>query len=301
MFITQLQYFTVLAMEKNYLAAATKLHITQPALSDAIQELEQELGVPLFTRKGDSIELTLCGSEFRNYTVRALSELGKGIELVHERTAQLACDIKIGTSDVISDRYLSTLFDDYINNVTSSVNFDLYRGFEAPLLDGLKKELYDVVFVANPQIEDPALSYTKMTPRNLSLCVSPGHPFVKQSSISCTQLRNSRIVTYGHDSTLAREANLALASSQLSAQHFCEDSQQIVQSVLRDTTLVGLLIFPIEPQVTCDSIMFRFDKTDFDLGSIYLVCRKQDRSCSSIESFINHAKAYMGAHLDKVA
>ena len=67
----QLRYFSVLAGTQHYGKAAEKLCIAQPSLSHAISQLEQELGVQLFERKGRSSSLTRRrfseNTEFRGY------------------------------------------------------------------------------------------------------------------------------------------------------------------------------------------------------------------------------------------
>lgn len=49
--LSQLQYFKVLAQEEHYTRAAQMLSITQPSLSHAISQLEQELGTRLFEKR----------------------------------------------------------------------------------------------------------------------------------------------------------------------------------------------------------------------------------------------------------
>ncbi len=57
-----LLYFIAVAEEKNIGRAALRLHITQPALTRQIQSLEDEVGVPLFTRTVSGMEITPAGS-----------------------------------------------------------------------------------------------------------------------------------------------------------------------------------------------------------------------------------------------
>lgn len=59
--ILQLKYFLVAAEYEHMTKAAHSLHIAQPALSQSIKHLEEELGVPLFERKNRSIRLNTSG------------------------------------------------------------------------------------------------------------------------------------------------------------------------------------------------------------------------------------------------
>ncbi|QAY66112.1 LysR family transcriptional regulator [Paenibacillus protaetiae] len=62
--LRQLQYVIQIAKEKNFSRAAEKLHIAQPSLSQQLSKLEQEIGVLLFRRTTNSVELTQAGQAF---------------------------------------------------------------------------------------------------------------------------------------------------------------------------------------------------------------------------------------------
>ena len=59
-----LRYFVTLAHVQQYTKAAEQLCIAQPSLSHAISQLEKELGLPLFEKKGKRTALTRFGKEF---------------------------------------------------------------------------------------------------------------------------------------------------------------------------------------------------------------------------------------------
>ena len=58
-----LRYFVKLAHTRHYTRAAEELCITQPSLSHAINQLENELGLPLFERQGRNTTLTRFGEQ----------------------------------------------------------------------------------------------------------------------------------------------------------------------------------------------------------------------------------------------
>ena len=59
--ITQIRYFLDAAQTQHITKSAQRLCIAQPALTKSIHNLENELGVPLFTHKGRNIVLTQYG------------------------------------------------------------------------------------------------------------------------------------------------------------------------------------------------------------------------------------------------
>ena len=62
--LTQLKYFLAVAKNQHVTRAASELHVAQPAVTQAIHRLEDELGVPLFTAKGRNIVLSPYGKYF---------------------------------------------------------------------------------------------------------------------------------------------------------------------------------------------------------------------------------------------
>ena len=64
--ISQIRYFLETARTQHITKSANKLHIAQPALSKSIHRLEEELGVPLFMKKGRNIILTDYGRYLQN-------------------------------------------------------------------------------------------------------------------------------------------------------------------------------------------------------------------------------------------
>ncbi|MGG4444290.1 LysR family transcriptional regulator [Brevibacillus fortis] len=76
--LLQLQYFLTVARMEHVTEAARSLHVTQSSLSKTIQRLEEDLGVPLFDRKGRKLRLNEFGSKFFCRVERALFELEQG-------------------------------------------------------------------------------------------------------------------------------------------------------------------------------------------------------------------------------
>ena len=102
MTLTQMKYFAAVCREKSVTRAAEKLHISQPSVTVAMQELEAETGLNLFVRQGKRIDVTPEG-EFLLAKVSAIlhsvEQLSNDIgELVHTKNhIRLALPLQVGS------------------------------------------------------------------------------------------------------------------------------------------------------------------------------------------------------------
>lgn len=82
--LKQIESFLAVADLGSFSGASKRLNVAQPALSQAIKDLEGELAVRLFDRTTRRVELTDAGREFRLSAAKALEELEHAVESVHE-------------------------------------------------------------------------------------------------------------------------------------------------------------------------------------------------------------------------
>lgn len=71
----QLRVFTEVAKHLSFSRAAESLHLTPPAVTMQVKELEGQIGLPLFERQGRQVQLTMVGEYFLVYAKRLLSTL----------------------------------------------------------------------------------------------------------------------------------------------------------------------------------------------------------------------------------
>ena len=79
MTLRQLKYIIKIVESGSITEAAKQLFITQPSLSNAVKELETELGIEIFNRSAKGISLTVDGAEFLSYA-RQVEEQGALLE-----------------------------------------------------------------------------------------------------------------------------------------------------------------------------------------------------------------------------
>ena len=74
MTLQQLKYLIEVANSGSMNEAAKKLYVSQPSLSSAIKELEQEFGITLFNRTNKGISLSNEGQEFLGYAKQIIEQ-----------------------------------------------------------------------------------------------------------------------------------------------------------------------------------------------------------------------------------
>ena len=130
--LMQIRYFLEVANTKHMTNSAKNLHITQPALTQAIRRLENDLGVPLFTAKGRNIVLT----EYGKYLQKKLEPLMSQIDDIPE---QLKMMVEL-ESETIHMNVLaaSSLVMEAIiqyKKEHGDINFQLHQNVESELYD----------------------------------------------------------------------------------------------------------------------------------------------------------------------
>src|SRR5665811_2394619 len=98
----QLRYFITIAETQSFTQAAHRLHLSQPALSHQIKQLENELGARLFNRTSRRVDLTQDGRAFLPLAQNVLSKAGEAQQKMKERLGVAAGEVSFGTIPTIA-------------------------------------------------------------------------------------------------------------------------------------------------------------------------------------------------------
>lgn len=103
--IQQLRAFREVARLRSFSGAAKELFLSQPAVSRQISSLENEIGLPLFVRMGNSISMTDPGRRLLSYADDILHKLDQATRVIQDLR-----DLESGTVTIAADDYLSKYF-----------------------------------------------------------------------------------------------------------------------------------------------------------------------------------------------
>lgn len=184
--LDHLRYFVRLAEVRHYTRAAEQLGISQPSLSHAINQIEAELGVPLFEKSGRNTTLTRFGEEFLECAEHSLSILDAGIETL-QRYGRGEGVVRLGFLRTLGINYIPQLTSDFLKaDPDCNVQFSFHSGLSSELLEDLIQRKYDFVFCSEP---DPALGLNAVAvdSQELVVIVPKDHPLAERESISLAE------------------------------------------------------------------------------------------------------------------
>ncbi len=194
--LRQLKYFVAIAEELHFGNAATKLFVSQSALSQQIQLLENEIGIELFVRikrkQQRKVELTEAGNAFLIDSRKILQLSQKAVENarrigLHQETIRLGVYKMLLKERIIE---IISLFSKHFPTVEMKiVELPTYQSVQ----DGLMEETIDLGLTLLPLIND--LLTAKTTQQgHLKVIMSINHPLAKQDFLKLFDFQHEKWV-----------------------------------------------------------------------------------------------------------
>ena len=193
-----LRYFSVLAQLEHYTLASARLGISQPSLSSAIHNLEDELGgVKLFEKVGRNIRLTEEGRYYREQVDAALQQLNQASQTLHESKVSAPVAIRLGVVSGALNGLVAQEITSYARQ-TPRVRFQLVESSADGLMDMVRQEQLDMVLVDTTN-RDRSLHFRKLCQQNFYVALPANHRFASRSSLMYQDLQNDPQVAFHYD------------------------------------------------------------------------------------------------------
>ena len=142
----QLESFINVVKHNSFSLAAKELFITQPTVSNNVQNLERELNTTLLDRTSKTIRLTDSGKVFYKYAVDIINMREKAKFSISEHSRRIEGEIEISASSIPEQYILPYIIKDFVSiypNVSFSVNHKISKNVVDDILDG--KQNYGIV------------------------------------------------------------------------------------------------------------------------------------------------------------
>ena len=206
--LRQLRYFAVLGEELNYRRAAEKLFITQPALSTAIKQLEQQFGVSLLHRNTREVSLTDLGAAWLPQVQQALSGIESAVAslvaLAGTRRGVLRLGYLIGTGADLLFRVVKNFAAAYPDVVVEPVEYD-FSDPTAGLADGSTE-----VALIRPPVELRDYRTLILDSESWVACLPHDHRLADRAEVEIDELLADPIVVAPPSAGLWRDYWMAM-------------------------------------------------------------------------------------------
>lgn len=146
--IRQLRYFIAIAEEGQITAAAKRLQMAQPPLSQQLKQMEEELGVKLVERIGKRIELTEAGVTLYKQALNITHQLEEALTEVKETGDGIRGILSIGVSALSSYRLPEQIRQYQLRHPL--IRYQVWKGDTQLLKDWLEKRTIEVAIVRLP-------------------------------------------------------------------------------------------------------------------------------------------------------
>lgn len=218
--LQQLYYFQKIAECQQYTLAAEELHVTQATLSYAISNLEHELNVRLFDRKGKHIVLTPCGKAYLSCVRDALQALDRGATMVKNLSSPSKAIIKLSYLESLKQLVPNLVADLCALDPEPQLRFDLAH-YTAPIIEQLliRREI-DLGISSAPVTE--GISSHLIGYQDNVLVISKQHPWANADSIPLSALDGHPFIAYSQDCTIRGYYDSILESAHARPEIFAE-------------------------------------------------------------------------------
>ena len=186
MTLSELRYVVAVATEKSFGRAAQRCFVSQPALSVAIQKLEEELDVRLFERGKSEVTLTPVGGRIVEQAQRVLEDAALIKEIAQAGRNQLVGALKLGVIYTVAPYLLPDLIP-ALHVPAPQMPLDLEENLTAHLEAALKSGRIDAAIIALP-FAPPGVVTEFLYEEPFQVVVPAGHKWAKRKYLRPDEL-----------------------------------------------------------------------------------------------------------------
>ena len=192
--IEQLEYIAAVTQHGSLRRASESLHLSQPALSEAVGKLERELGVPLLDRRRSGARISRQGQDLLPYMTQVLDAVDRLRQAAGDQTL-VSRNLRIGTVNAANSTLLVPAVQDFRQRnggtgveVLSSQQGEIYQGLAEGSLD------LGLVNVLPGDDVPPHLTARELVRGRRVVCLRADHPLARLEAVTVDELREQPFI-----------------------------------------------------------------------------------------------------------
>ena len=305
MTLTELRYIVAVARERHFGRAAAACHVSQPTLSIAVKNLEEELDLKIFERASNEITVTPVGQDVIAQAQRVLDQVASIKEIAKLGKDPLAGPLRLGIIYTIGPYLLPQLVKQMIKRVPQ-MPLILQENFTVRLLEMLRLGELDAAILAEP-FADHGLAQTPLYDEGFMIAVPSDHAFASRKSVASSELEKENMLLLGaghcfrdHVLGVCPEFSQFPSNSEGISRSFEGSSLETIRHMVASgmgVTVLPRLSVPAEPLKSSMLRFVPFSDTPEPSRRVVLVWRKSFTRHEAIAALRN---AVMACKLDSV-
>jgi DNA-binding transcriptional LysR family regulator len=243
--LRDLRYFVAIAQHGTVSRAAEQLHVSQPALSEQIRKLEDELGAALFTRTSRGVLLTDAGEALLPHARTVLAQADAAVESVQMVAHGLVGTLTLGFIDSAALAILPPLIHHFTDRYPN-VKLRLRESGTRQQLEAIEQSEIDVGIVRGP-VWNAGIAGRRIATESLRLALPAQHRLAREAIVRIADLNEDGFIMYPH------ERGAALAEETLRLCHAAGFDPRVVQEANEIYTICGMVAAGLGVAVVPDS------------------------------------------------
>lgn len=191
--IRLLRYFAAVADEESITRASAQLHISQPALSRQVQQLEAELGCALFDRSGKTMTLTDEGAHLRKRADEILELVAKTEAEMREDITEVKGTVSLGCGDLHAVSLLSNLMGEF-KALHPNASFDMYCATADLVIERMDAGFVDIGLLMEPVDAARYESVPSGVRERWVVCMAASDPLAQKKAVRAEELAGRPLV-----------------------------------------------------------------------------------------------------------
>ena len=218
--LSDLRAFVAVAELSSFRAAATELHLSQPALSRRIEKLEDALGVRLFDRTTRSVEMTAVGREFSRKARELLNGLEESLLGIRDVATRVTGEVTVACVPSAVRYFLPAVLRKYHERWPRIVVRLIDEGANEVLNLIVRNEAdFGLNYIGT---QEPDVEFEPVLKEPFVVACPPDHPLARKRKVTWAELGQYDYMTVGKASGNRMLLDLALTDVPDRPQWYCE-------------------------------------------------------------------------------
>jgi DNA-binding transcriptional LysR family regulator len=191
----QLRVFQAAVKNGGFTRAGEALHLSQSTVSQHIQQLEEELGCPLFLRVGKRVVVSEAGTVLLQYAERIFRDLKNAEMAVRELSTMKRGTVRLGVGPTTLTYRLPRVLGEYKRKFPE-IELIILAGTTEFLLQSMRAQNLDLAIVMRTVVHLPGLTVTPLGREELVIVLNRDHPLSHKETLEPEDLAALRFILY---------------------------------------------------------------------------------------------------------